>query len=603
MTTNSSYKVLASIVAAVALLQGGGLGEAVAQNMDLQQFQPMPDPQQHYLFGPSAQFAPAGQWSGYALVNVVGNPLVLRNRDEERSASIVSSQAKLHMMGSFTFTDWLDISLDLPLYLHQTGDDQLPPGVVGVGSRRGIGDARLLSRARFFQTSGESAPRFAAAALLDAHLPTGNGEALQGGDLRAGPTVVADLIFASGHSVGAHMGYQFRSSSEFQNLSVNDTAAWGISSQFAVANDLHLTAELLGKFTPSSGFNRDHSPTEFVAAAKSMFGATYAVGGFGLGLIRGYGTPDWRAFAGIGIPMAPAVDTPIAPTEPAPPPIVEPEPEPEPEPLQIEVAINTPIDNDVTDFRFPLEGTTEPGATVSLELTDLDGQPIDATTVDADGQGNWSAEFFVPVDGAYKLAAQAVHPEDQEVTAFAERSFTIAGDHCAHDDLNSCHVDAICTNIAGGDYDCQCHDGFTGDGQHCELEREPEPEPMVQVDEERQRIDIAETVHFQTNSDEIEPASFPLLNVVATVLTEHPHLERIRIEGHTDSRGSRTHNTDLSQRRAESVRAYLIERGIDADRLTAQGLGPDQPIADNDTDEGRALNRRVEFHILGEDDQ
>ena len=69
------------------------------------------------------------------------------------------------------------------------------------------------------------------------------------------------------------------------------------------------------------------------------------------------------------------------------------------------------------------------------------------------------------------------------------------------------------------------------------------------------------------------------------------------IEGYTDSKGSQSRNIDLSQRRAESVRSYLISRGLPADRVVAKGMGPDRPIADNTSAEGRANNRRVEIVV------
>ena len=69
----------------------------------------------------------------------------------------------------------------------------------------------------------------------------------------------------------------------------------------------------------------------------------------------------------------------------------------------------------------------------------------------------------------------------------------------------------------------------------------------------------------------------------------------MRVEGHTDSRASDAHNLDLSRRRAASVMRYLTEQGVDATRLDSEGFGESRPIADNETEEGRALNRRVEF--------
>ena len=69
------------------------------------------------------------------------------------------------------------------------------------------------------------------------------------------------------------------------------------------------------------------------------------------------------------------------------------------------------------------------------------------------------------------------------------------------------------------------------------------------------------------------------------------------VEGHTDSQGADAMNQELSQKRAESVRTYLVSRGIAADRITAQGFGPSRPIADNTSPEGRANNRRVEIVV------
>ncbi len=69
----------------------------------------------------------------------------------------------------------------------------------------------------------------------------------------------------------------------------------------------------------------------------------------------------------------------------------------------------------------------------------------------------------------------------------------------------------------------------------------------------------------------------------------------MEIQGHTDSVGDRNYNQKLSERRAETVKAYLVLYGIDVSRMTVRGFGPDRPVAENDTEEGRALNRRVEL--------
>jgi len=73
---------------------------------------------------------------------------------------------------------------------------------------------------------------------------------------------------------------------------------------------------------------------------------------------------------------------------------------------------------------------------------------------------------------------------------------------------------------------------------------------------------------------------------------------RVEITGYTDNIGTREINIDLSQRRADSVRQWLIDNGLDASRITTQGLGPDNPIDTNDTKAGQAKNRRIEFKVL-----
>jgi len=83
-------------------------------------------------------------------------------------------------------------------------------------------------------------------------------------------------------------------------------------------------------------------------------------------------------------------------------------------------------------------------------------------------------------------------------------------------------------------------------------------------------------------------------------LRKHPRL-KVELQGHTDSIGSAPYNLTLSRKRAESVRDYLVTRGIASDRVSAQGFGLNSPVADNATAEGRANNRRVEIVIGGVD--
>jgi outer membrane protein OmpA-like peptidoglycan-associated protein len=112
------------------------------------------------------------------------------------------------------------------------------------------------------------------------------------------------------------------------------------------------------------------------------------------------------------------------------------------------------------------------------------------------------------------------------------------------------------------------------------------------------KISILEKVYFATGKAVILARSFPLLKQVAAVLRANPQLEHIRVEGHTDNQGKAEKNLDLSQRRAETVRTFLIKEGIPAERLEAKGLGQTTPVDTNKTPAGRENNRRVEFVIV-----
>jgi OmpA-OmpF porin, OOP family len=108
-----------------------------------------------------------------------------------------------------------------------------------------------------------------------------------------------------------------------------------------------------------------------------------------------------------------------------------------------------------------------------------------------------------------------------------------------------------------------------------------------------EKVSIALNVQFDTGKHAVKPEYDGQLSKVAEFLKSYPE-SRAEIEGHTDSMGSAASNTALSQRRADAVRQALIDRfGADGGRLTAKGYGPDKPLADNGTAEGRAQNRRV----------
>jgi outer membrane protein OmpA-like peptidoglycan-associated protein len=112
------------------------------------------------------------------------------------------------------------------------------------------------------------------------------------------------------------------------------------------------------------------------------------------------------------------------------------------------------------------------------------------------------------------------------------------------------------------------------------------------------RIVIRGKVHFGSRNARLRPDSGQLLDEIADLLLSRPEIKRVRIEGHTDSRGSSSANKRLSQQRAEAVRTYLIERGVSSDRLEAVGYGASRPLVPNLGARNREKNRRVELRIV-----
>lgn len=104
-------------------------------------------------------------------------------------------------------------------------------------------------------------------------------------------------------------------------------------------------------------------------------------------------------------------------------------------------------------------------------------------------------------------------------------------------------------------------------------------------------------IRFQRGSAKIRSVSFPILDAAVAVFTEYGDLN-FEVQGHTDNTGTPERNKQLSQERAESVKAYLVSKGISADRITATGFGQDVPVQDNATKPGREANRRVEFKLV-----
>lgn len=134
--------------------------------------------------------------------------------------------------------------------------------------------------------------------------------------------------------------------------------------------------------------------------------------------------------------------------------------------------------------------------------------------------------------------------------------------------------------------------------REAEEQRRREEEERRRLEAERRRVLslIGERVHFDFDKSDIRPDAEEVLQRKVSVLREYPGI-RLRIEGHCDERGSNEYNLALGQRRAESVRRYLMSYGIDAGRFTTISYGEERPLVDAHNEEAWAQNRRAEFPI------
>ncbi|MFW5921177.1 MAG: OmpA family protein [Polyangiales bacterium] len=221
---------------------------------------------------------------------------------------------------------------------------------------------------------------------------------------------------------------------------------------------------------------------------------------------------------------------------------------------------------------------------------DSDGCP---ETQDSDGDGLNDEQDLCPVepeDADGYLDTDGCPDPDNDADGIPDTA-----DECANDPED---IDGFEDEDGCPDRDNDT-DGLSDVQDDCPNEAGPEnnngcPKEYEDVEVTETHVRIEQKIHFEFDKAKIRPVSYPILDTVAQVLKDYPEIT-LEVQGHTDSRGSDRYNEKLSQKRAEAVRQYLIEQGIDRGRLVAKGYGETRPIESNRTQAGRAANRRVEF--------
>jgi len=548
---------------AVVGLGAGGARAAGPDGMPLNHFDVKPGADRIFSVD-GTDVAPA--WSPYGGLwfHYLSKPLVfvVERGGTETEEVVVDSLMQLQAGVGFGIADILELELVLPVVLSSEGDETR---LAGIGDS-GVGDmlARLRWQILGRDTRGDG---FGLNFGVGVGLPTGKAEAGSGdGGLTILPTLA--LSFGAGPVlVAANVGARVRTDSgAYNNIDLGSELLWGVGADFRVAEPIAIGLELFG----AAGFDdfgaKPETPVELAAGVKARFlGGLHVEVGGGAGLVPGYGSPEFRVFAGLQWAE-------YGPGEP-----------------------DTDGDGLVdSEDQCPLEAEDKDG------FEDKDGCPDPDNDKDGVLDQNDRCRD-VPEDIDDFEDSDGCPDEDNDKDGLKDLE-----DSCpdAPEDRDGWKDDDGCPdpdNDGDGvlDVDDKCIDVPENMNEYQDTDGCPDEPPLARI--EGCRIVIAEKVYFDTNKATIKAVSFPLLNEVARIINENPGIQRVDIEGHTDSDGSAAYNRGLSDKRAKSVRKYLIGQGIAAGKLTGKGYGEDKPIADNTTPEGKEKNRRVEFIVRDAD--
>ncbi len=519
-------------------------GAAQAEGLALNRFDPAPAGDR--MFGVPSPFV-AGHLTPHLMLlgDYAHNPLKLRSTpaDTDRG-SIVEHQLFLHLNAGIALWERLNLDISAPLAVLQKGENPSGGGQAFASpSSAQFGDLRFGLRVRLL---GEYQDPFQVAIGGYLWVPTGaNDSFVSSGDVRGMPQLILGGRIDNRVVWSAAAGPEIRNKGTFANVEQGTMFKWGAGLGFLLLENRHLQIgpEAYGAVTLRDVEKHTTNAEILLDVRYRIIDDLEVAAGAGPGLTSGIGTPDFRGLLSLAY-------TPEQ--KPAPEPVITPEaPPPVPPPDSDHDGIL-----DADDACPDVKGVADADPKKN-------GCPA---PLDTDGDG-----IFDPEDAC--VAVKGVADADPK--------------------KNGCPP----PKDSDGD-------GIFDPEDACPAEKGPRdddptkngcPKSVRVVDNE---IVILEQVQFDTGKATIKKASHDLLEQVAQVLTQHPEMTKIEVQGHTDNRGSAALNKKLSQARADSVRKALIERGVGGERLVTKGYGPDKPIDENGTDEGRQRNRRVQFVIL-----
>jgi outer membrane protein OmpA-like peptidoglycan-associated protein len=491
------------------------------------------------------------------------SPLVVEvtSGGETREVAVLSHQATLHTLLSLEILKTVKLDINVPLTITQ-GGETLPPEAsrFPVPTGPSFNDLRAGARVELFHQRG-SIPSVALAMGL--WVPTGNEHELAGaGSLRYAPSIIVggtSLRYLWSVMVGR------RFQSESPDALFGSELLLGAAAGFRFG-PFQVGAEIFGATVADarvSAFSGDTTGLEALGTARVAFGSFTVGGGVGVGLTDGFGTPGYRMLGSLAY-------APPAPKE-------------------------WPTANVVWGDRAPGETEGDKANDKLKPPKKPDAKGIKAAPPDKDGDAVPDADDACPdLAGAPGDSDQKRGcPPDKDGDGIIDADDRCPGEvggETPDPSRVGCPVDSDDDGI---------NDRFDG----CPSEKGPKSDKPATngcptaLRIEGQQIVLLQQIHFVSGGVVLDPESEEILNELAVLLRDHPEIARVAIDGHTDDAGSEAANIALSQRRAVAVMQGLIRRGVDPRRLEARGFGPRRPLERNDTPEGRAKNRRVEFQI------
>jgi outer membrane protein OmpA-like peptidoglycan-associated protein len=403
-------------------------------------------------------------------------------------------------------------------------------------SEAALGDLRLLPK---FRLLDDNTRPIGLALLADVRLPTHTSAFYGGARLPAfAPRLLLDHRFGlSGFRMGLDFGALLRKATEYRNIDAASELQAGLGMGYRFDGG-QAPVEIMLDLRSAVGL-KDTDAEE--VGLEGLLGLGIDASrdwkinaGGGLGLLEGFGVPTARAFVGVR-------------WEPSP---------------------NDPDHDGLRNAREDERDQTIKDDAKAGEGDDGSDEPASVDDVD-------DAAREAAIRGGYDACPDL--PEDMDGIE--------DDDGCPEGDADS---DGVLDYLDRCPDEAETINGYEDD-DGC-----PDEGP-AQIVVEEGRLVILETIRFETESSKIDRRSHRVLDQIALTLRARDDIRTLEIGGHTDSTGSRGYNMRLSRERARSVRLYLLEQGIKPSRVHARGYGPDQPIADNNTDSGRAQNRRVEF--------